>query len=71
MADVDGVAEAEHGVAEPLEEGVAVAEVGGSFFQPLAEPLGVLSGPSVRVCGHKKHADGLTYALKETDRQGA
>lgn len=65
MADVDGVPEAEHGVPEAFEEGLPIPEVCGRLFQPLAEPLGVFCGLSVRVGGHEKHADRLTDALNE------
>lgn len=63
VANVDRVAETKHCISEAFEVGLPVSEVSGGLFQPLTEPLSVLCGPSIGVCGHNKHADGLTSAL--------
>ena len=63
MADVDRVAEPEHGISEAFEVGLPVSEVSGRLLQPLAEPLCVLRGLSVSVGGHEEHTHRLVGAL--------
>lgn len=64
VANIDRIAKTKHCISEAFKVGLPISEVSGRLLQPLAEPLSVLCRLSIRVGGHKKHADWLVGALK-------
>lgn len=69
VGGIKGVAQAKHGVAQALQVRPPIAEVGGRFLKPLAEPLGVVGGLPVGVGGHQEHRHTLAVALGDINEK--